>query len=63
MTFSGLFIGIDKYKTPINRLSCAAADALALSGLFEDTLGGQVKRLIDGDATQIAIKGAMELYL
>jgi helicase len=51
----GLFIGIDHYRSPINRLSCAKADARALASLFEDTLEGEVSTLLDGDATLAAI--------
>lgn len=55
----GLFVGIDKYKPPVNRLSCAVADAQALGGLFGDTLDGDVKILLDGDATQEALRAAL----
>jgi len=48
----GLFIGIDRYKTPINRLSCARADAAALSSLFRDNSDGEIELLADGDATR-----------
>jgi ATP-dependent DNA helicase len=47
----GLSIGIDSYQAPVNRLSCAGADAAALGSLFEDTLGGRVCLLCDEDAT------------
>ena len=50
--FRGLFIGIDDYTAPVRRLSCAARDAAALSALFHDSLGGDVKLLSDGDATR-----------
>lgn len=40
MRFHGLFIGIDKYFSPlINELSCAVRDARALYALFADNLG------------------------
>ncbi|MDQ6946132.1 MAG: caspase family protein [Actinomycetota bacterium] len=58
--FRGLFIGIDRYKPPVNRLSCASADALALGGLFADTLGGEVVRLLDENATRDAITKALD---
>ena len=48
----GLFIGIDHYKTPVNRLTCATNDAQALSALFEDTLDGEVALLVDDAATR-----------
>jgi hypothetical protein len=59
----GLFIGIDKYKPPVSRLSCAVADAQALGGLFTDSLDGEFKSLVDDAATQEAIRqefGALE---
>ena len=49
--FYGLFIGVDRYSPPVPRLSCAKADAEALAALFEDTLGGNVTRLLDADAS------------
>ena len=52
----GLFIGIDKYKAPVNRLSCAVADATALAALFQDTLKGDVRLLTDEDATAEQIR-------
>src|SRR5262245_44381999 len=55
----GLFIGIDRYRPPVPRLSCAVNDALALAGLFEDTLGGNVRRLLDDDATADHIRSAL----
>ncbi len=36
----GLFIGIDQYRAPVTRLSCARRDAEALAALFADTMGG-----------------------
>jgi helicase len=52
MAFRGLFIGIDRYKSPeINELSCARRDAVALEALFVDTLGGTTVLLTDQDAT------------
>lgn len=56
----GLFIGIDKYKAPINRLSCARADALALSSLFRDNSDGEVELLADADATRQGILDALK---
>lgn len=49
--FRGLFIGIDRYSAPINRLSCAVADARALSCLFEDNTEGSFTSLLDSQAT------------
>lgn len=57
--FRGLFIGIDRYQAPINRLTCAAADARALGALFADTVEGDVVELVDRDATSAAIRGAL----
>jgi helicase len=51
-----LCIGIDRYRPPINRLSCCAADAQAIAALLEDTHGPSVMRLIDDDATLDAIR-------
>src|SRR5581483_9527391 len=56
----GLFIGIDHYAIPITRLSCARADAAALGSLFEDTLHGDVKILLDNEATSTAIVDHLE---
>lgn len=53
--FHGVFIGIDRYSAPVSRLSCARADAEALAALFEDTLGGNITRLVDADATLAGI--------
>jgi helicase len=47
----GLFIGVDRYQPPVTRLTAAKADAVALSALFEDTLGGEITLLCDTDAT------------
>ena len=47
----GLFIGIDRYRAPVTRLSCAVADATALGSLFQDTLEGEVRVLSDDEAT------------
>jgi replicative superfamily II helicase len=47
----GLFIGIDRYRAPVNRLSCAVADARALGSLFADTLEGQASIVVDDEAT------------
>jgi replicative superfamily II helicase len=58
--FRGLFIGIDRYRSPVTRLSCARADALALSSLFEDTVGGEVATLVDDSATAEAIREELE---
>jgi hypothetical protein len=52
MAFRGLFIGVDRYRSPdINELSCARRDAVALEALFADTLGGTTVLLADQDAT------------
>lgn len=57
MRFHGLFIGIDKYFSPlINELSCAARDARALYALFADNLGEDGAVLLcDDRATREAI--------
>ena len=57
MAFRGLFIGIDRYRSPaIGDLSCARRDAAALDALFADTLGGNSRLLTDADATRSAIE-------
>ena len=55
----GLFIGIDRYRTPVTRLSCAVADANALGALFEDTLSGDAHVLTDEDATGESIRAEL----
>lgn len=61
MAFKGLFIGIDRYASAeINWLSCARRDAMALYGLFMDTLGGEGTLLTDSEATVPAIRDAFE---
>jgi helicase len=53
VAFRGLFIGIDRYRSPdINELMCARRDAVALEALFADTLGGATVLLTDQDATR-----------
>src|SRR3569833_1408643 len=57
MAFRGLFIGIDRYASPlISELNCARRDALALEALFADTLGGETTLLTDSDATRTRIE-------
>ncbi len=59
MAFYGVFIGIDRYRSPdINWLSCARRDAVALEALFADTLGGATTLLVDEDATRDEIRDA-----
>lgn len=57
MRFHGLFIGIDRFASPlVNELTCAVRDADALHALFVDTLGGSsAVVLTDGSATRAAI--------
>jgi len=53
MTFRGLFIGVDRYRSAaINDLRFARRDATALHALFTDTLGGVTSLLTDSDATR-----------
>lgn len=47
----GLFIGIDRYRAPVTRLSCSRADAVALASLFGDSLPGDIAQLLDDEAT------------
>src|SRR4051794_9543029 len=56
----GLFIGIDRYPAPINRLSCARADAVALSALFRDNSQGEIDLLTDASATRPNILAALD---
>jgi replicative superfamily II helicase len=61
MAFRGLFIGIDRYRSPtIGDLSCARRDAMALDALFADTLGGTSRLLTDADATRSAIEAEFD---
>ncbi|QDQ14375.1 DEAD/DEAH box helicase [Streptomyces spectabilis] len=52
MTFHGLFVGIDHYETPFNRLRYAQRDAIVLHALFSDNLDGRATLLLDGEATK-----------
>lgn len=61
MAVHGLFIGINNYQAPVSRLSCAVADALALGGLFRDSLEGSFVTLLDGEATQAGIRRELEM--
>ncbi|MCV7251621.1 DEAD/DEAH box helicase [Mycobacterium hackensackense] len=57
----GLFIGIDRYRPPVTRLSCARADAVALGSLFADnSAAADVKFLVDDQATASNIIGAIQ---
>jgi replicative superfamily II helicase len=53
--FRGLFVGIDRYHPPVNRLTCAAADAVALSALFDDTVDGDLRCVTDAEATRAGL--------
>jgi replicative superfamily II helicase len=55
----GLCIGIDLYSAPINRLSCAVADAKAIGTLFQDTLEGEVAIVTNAYATKVNILTAL----
>jgi helicase len=58
--FHGLFIGVDRYSSPlVSDLTCAARDAKALYGLFADTFGdSSCALLLDGAATRAAVLNA-----
>jgi helicase len=57
VTYHGLFVGIDRYKSPgINWLSAAKRDATALHALFADTLGPGGDLLVDHQATRATIE-------
>lgn len=57
MTFRGLFIGVDRYSSPlVDDLSCSARDAIAMSALCADTLAGAPNVLLaNEDATRSAV--------
>jgi helicase len=57
MRAHGLFIGVDRYRSPlVSELTCAARDAEALFALFTDTLGrDSMVLLTDELATRAAI--------
>jgi ATP-dependent DNA helicase len=59
-TLRGLFVGINTYKSPVNRLSCAVADAEALSSLFQDSLAGEFKTLLEDEATGAGIRTELD---
>lgn len=63
--FHGLFIGIDKYRSPdVNELRCAVRDAVSLYSLFADTFGEKgAKLLIDNSATRNEIVSDFESRL
>jgi replicative superfamily II helicase len=51
MRFHGLFIGIDRFASPlVNELTCAGRDAIALHALFVDTLGDGAATLLTNEA-------------
>ncbi len=61
MAFKGLFVGIDRFRSPeIRDLSCAARDAIALEATFADTLGGETVLLTDQEATLSRIETELE---
>jgi helicase len=63
MAFRGLFVGIDKYTSPlIGDLTCSARDARALYGLFADSLGqDHCVLLTNGGATRDTLLGALDV--
>lgn len=62
MTFHGLFIGVDKYASPlVGDLTCSARDAKALYAVFADTLGGTHATLLtDAEATRQAVIDSLD---
>src|ERR1700674_1377290 len=62
MGFKGLFVGIDRYASPlISNLSCAVRDAQALYGLFSDSLGTSSSTLlIDEQGTKAGVICAVQ---
>ncbi len=61
MSFKSLFIGIDRYRSPlISNLSCSVRDAQALHGLFCDAFGSSESVLLTNEqATKSAILKAL----
>ena len=62
MTFKSLFIGVDKYQSPlISNLSCSVRDAMGFHGLFGDAFGTASSMLLTNDqATRSNIQKAIE---
>ena len=62
IVFHGLFVGIDKYASPlIDDLACSARDAKALYALFADSLGAKDSTLLlDSRATKSEIVASLE---
>lgn len=58
--FRGLFIGVNRYPAPISRLSCAWADAHALSSLFADNTDGSFVTLLDDEATLERLRNELD---
>lgn len=57
MIIHGIFIGIDRFKSPsIKWLSCAKRDAIALYSLFSDNLQGDFHLMYDENATRDSIE-------
>jgi helicase len=62
MAFKSLFIGIDRYESPlISNLSCSVRDAQALHGLLGDAFGSAESTLLaNEEATRAAILDALQ---
>lgn len=62
MAFRGLFVGIDRYRSPrVSNLTCATRDAAALYGLFADGFGeANSVLLLNEEATSAAIRREFE---
>ncbi len=62
MTFRGLFIGIDRYASPlVSDLTCSARDARALHALFADSIGlDHCSLFTDSQATRQTILHGLE---
>jgi len=63
MAFKALFVGIDRYASPlISNLSCSVRDAQALYGLFSDAFGASETTLLaNEEATRARIIEAFSL--
>ena len=61
MAFRGLFIGIDRHRSPmIDELTCARRDATALDALFADALGIGGTLLVDDRATTANVMAELD---
>jgi helicase len=63
MKFHGVFVGIDRYRSPgINWLSSAVRDATALHSLFTDSFSGDTILLTDDAATKKGLRDELPFW-